>query len=187
MAFRVASTSRERAEVVSRRCPFRTGQGQHGRLGRVDGHPARVPVRGGPDEAARGSRPVVRGRGRDDALGDDDGPGPRSPRLEVLRRLHVVAGTRGHRTMPGVVSLSILSLWKTSGPSRRVGETAFMKMACGGSHRRGRRNDEDAMPHESLHVSGVHRGSFATVSINTGPSFDVRGLPLHPQPKKTRI
>ena len=53
----------------------------------------------------------------------------RSPRLEVLRRLHVVAGTRISHTTPGVVSFSILSLWKTSGPSRRVGETAFMKMA----------------------------------------------------------
>ena len=72
---------------------------------------------------------MVRGRGRDDALGDDDGPGPRSPRVEALRGLHFVAGTRVCLTMPGVASLSSLSLWKTSGPSRRVGETAFLKMA----------------------------------------------------------
>ena len=51
------------------------GQGQHGRLGRVDGHSIGVPVRGRFNEAAGGARPVVRGRGRDDALGDDDGPG----------------------------------------------------------------------------------------------------------------
>ena len=31
--------------------------------------------------------------------------------------------------MTWVVSLSSLSLWKTSGPSRRVRESAFMKMA----------------------------------------------------------
>ena len=32
----------------------------------------------------------------------------RSPRFEVLRRLHFVDVTRGHLTMPGVVSFSIL-------------------------------------------------------------------------------
>mmetsp|Transcript_25349 Transcript_25349/g.65884 ORF Transcript_25349/g.65884 Transcript_25349/m.65884 type:complete len:251 (+) Transcript_25349:14991-15743(+) len=47
-----------------------------GPLGQVDGHPAGVPVRRRSDEAARSEGTVVRGRGRDDALGDDDGPGP---------------------------------------------------------------------------------------------------------------
>ena len=50
----------------------------------------------------------------------------RSPRFEALRRLHAIDATR---IMLWVVSLSILGLWKTSGPSRRVGERAFMKMA----------------------------------------------------------
>ena len=53
----------------------------------------------------------------------------RSPRFEVLWCLHFTDTTRVHLTMPGVVSFWILSLWKTSGPSRRVRESAVASMA----------------------------------------------------------
>ena len=42
--------------------------------------------------------------------------------LRVPQRFHAIDATRGHRTRPGVVSFSNLSLWKTSGPSRRIHE-----------------------------------------------------------------
>ena len=42
---------------------------------------------------------------------------------------YAIDARRLHLLMKWVVYLSILSLWKTSGPSRRVRESAFMKMA----------------------------------------------------------
>ena len=49
-------------------------------------------------------------------------------KARISASCHAVDATRGHRTTSGVASLSSLSLGTTSGPSRRVGETAFMKM-----------------------------------------------------------
>ncbi len=34
------------------------------------------------------------------------------------------------------------------------------------------------MPHESLHVSGVHRGSFATASFHTGEDHSAMALAI---------
>ena len=47
----------------------------------------------------------------------------RSPRVEALRRLHFVAGTRVHLTMPGVVSFSslgpfLIEMLRTGGAAR---------------------------------------------------------------------
>jgi hypothetical protein len=44
-------------------------------------------------------------------------------------RPHAIDATRRHLTMPWVVSFLILSLWKASGPLRRVRETAVAAMA----------------------------------------------------------
>ena len=52
--------------------------------------------------------------------------------------LYATVVTRLRRPMPGVVSFFILSLWKTSGPSRRVGAYAFMKTASSRPHARRR-------------------------------------------------
>ena len=42
---------------------------------------------------------------------------------------YAIDATRLHLLMKWVVSFSILSLWKASGPSRRVGENAVASMA----------------------------------------------------------
>ena len=58
-----------------------------------------------------------------------DGEDARSRRLEALRGLHFVGVTRLHQRRRWVFFCWILSLWKASGPSRRVRETAGAAMA----------------------------------------------------------
>ena len=47
----------------------------------------------------------------------------------ISASLHAIDARRLHLLMKWVVSFSILSLWKTSGPSRRVRENAVASMA----------------------------------------------------------
>jgi len=77
---------------------------------------------------------------------------------------YAIDATRLHLLMKWVVPFSISSLWKTSGPSRRVRATAFMKMASSRPHRRDGRRCEAAPPRRRLH-DRQRVNSLATASV----------------------